>query len=239
MAGIVGCGLSAFAAAPNCPPREAPRVEGGAALRLDARASPNALHILAIGSSSTEGVGATAYDRSYPARLYADLQADGFTRVEVHNAGVGGEAAQTTLSRLEAALAGHWPGIVIWLVGANDGLIGVDETRFRATVEKGVRDARDAGASIVLVDPQYTLRERAAARLAPYAAIVDQIAADERAPVAERYASMRALSGNGQLAPMLSKDGLHMSDLGYDCLAASLANLIEHAAGGPPRIGLR
>jgi len=231
--------VSALAAPTHCPPREAPTVDDGAALRLDSGASHKPLHILAIGSSSTEGVGATEYDKSYPARLYSDLTADGWTRVEVHNAGISGEVAEKTLVRLEAALAGRWPQLVIWQVGTNDALTGVDENRFRATVEEGARAAREAGAPIVLIDPQYTLRERASPRLGRYAAIVDQIAEEQRAPVVQRYASMLVLENSNLLAPMLAKDGLHMSDLGYDCLAWSLANLIEYAAGANRKTGLR
>ena len=44
---------------------------------------------------------------------------------------------------------------MIWQVGTNDALVGVDESLFRATVESGVAAARAAGVPLLLVDPQF------------------------------------------------------------------------------------
>ena len=63
------------------------------------------------------------------------------------NAGVGGELAAKTLERLKSALKAGWARLVIWQVGTNDALVGVDETLFRATVQAGVAAARAAGRS--------------------------------------------------------------------------------------------
>ena len=72
------------------------------------------LDILAIGSSSTEGVGATSRDRSYPARLQSLLSA-AWPRVQVSvaNAGIGGEIAPETLLRLKKALSERRYDLVI------------------------------------------------------------------------------------------------------------------------------
>ena len=47
-----------------------------------------------------------------------------------------------------------------------------------------------------------------------------------------RYAMMKSLGAKGAktLGSLLSRDGLHMSDLGYRCLAHALATAIEGAA---------
>ncbi|MDP3255745.1 GDSL-type esterase/lipase family protein, partial [Bosea sp. (in: a-proteobacteria)] len=78
------------------------------------------LEILAIGSSSTEGVGATTRDRSYPSRLQTLLSA-AWPRVQVTiaNAGIGGEIAPETLARLKKVLAERRYDLVIWQVGTN------------------------------------------------------------------------------------------------------------------------
>jgi hypothetical protein len=96
------------------------------------------LEILAIGSSSTEGIGASAPAYAYPARLEAELSKGVGLAAEVRNAGVGGELAARTLQRLQTALKTGWAELVIWQVGTNDALVGVDERLFRATVESGV-----------------------------------------------------------------------------------------------------
>ena len=59
------------------------------------------LDILAIGSSSTEGVGASTPANAYPARLEAELEQRTGVDFDVKNAGVGGELAAKTLERLK------------------------------------------------------------------------------------------------------------------------------------------
>ena len=161
--------------------------------------------------------------------MATDLVADGWAGAEVRNAGIGGEVAEATLARLKNALASGWPQLVIWQVGTNDGLTGVDEARFRAFVEEGVRDAHAAGVPIVLVDPQFTAGETKTPHLRRNAEIVDAVGEVQHAPVVRRYNSMRALAAKDLLGSLMSKDGLHMGDLGYDCLAAALARIIEAA----------
>ncbi len=64
-----------------------------------------ALDILAIGSSSTEGIGASGPTQTYPARLQDELGHELGIPASVRNAGIGGEVAARTLPRLLAALA--------------------------------------------------------------------------------------------------------------------------------------
>jgi lysophospholipase L1-like esterase len=94
--------------------------------------------ILAIGSSSTEGIGASAPNMTYPAQLQADLAAALGEKVAVTNAGIGGEAVAATLARLKILLKGEKPDLVIWQVGTNDAVGGDDEAAFRAEIEDGV-----------------------------------------------------------------------------------------------------
>jgi lysophospholipase L1-like esterase len=185
------------------------------------------LEILAIGSSSTEGVGASAPAYAYPARLEAELSKSAGLAAEVRNAGVGGELAARTLERLKSALRNGWAELVIWQVGTNDALVGVDERLFRATVESGVAAARAAGVRLLLMDPQFMPKNPDEARYERFVAIVDDIGARAHVPVLSRFAMMKE-RGKGALA-LLSGDGLHMNDLGYKCVAHAIAEAIEDA----------
>jgi lysophospholipase L1-like esterase len=191
------------------------------------------LEVLAIGSSSTEGIGATSPANAYPARLEAELSHEDGIAAVVRNAGVGGELAAKTLLRLKAALKTRWAELVIWQVGTNDALVGVDETVFRATVESGVEAARAAGVPLLLVGPQFTEKCPDAARYERFVKIIDEIGARDRVPVLDRYAIMKGwrVDHAKSLGALLSQDGLHMNDLGYRCLAHALAEAIENAAG--------
>jgi len=150
----------------------------------------------------------------------------------VKNAGIGGELAAKTLERLKSALKSGWARLVIWQVGTNDAIVGIDESLFRATVEAGVAAVRAAGVPLVLIDPQMRLASPDAARYERYVAIVDEVGAEDRVPVLSRYAMMKSWAAKGAKAPasLLSHDGLHMNDLGYRCLAHTLAEAIEGAA---------
>jgi acyl-CoA thioesterase-1 len=187
--------------------------------------------ILAIGSSSTEGIGATSAANTYPARLEAELEKGTGADFDVKNAGVGGELAAKTLERLKSALKSRWARLVIWQVGTNDAIVGVDETVFRATVQAGIAAAHAAGVPMMLVGPQFTLKTPDPVRYERFVKMVDDIGAADHVPVLSRYALMKSWSAKGAkaLSLLLSGDGLHMSDLGYRCLAHALAEAIEGA----------
>lgn len=187
--------------------------------------------ILAIGSSSTEGVGASSPANTYPARLEAELEKRTGVDFDVKNAGVGGELAVSTLRRLKSALKSGWARLVIWQVGTNDAIVGVDETLFRATVRAGIAAARAAGVPMMLIGPQFTLKTPDPLRYERFVKMVDDIGAADHVPVLSRYALMKSWSAKSAkaLSLLLSGDGLHMSDLGYRCLAHALAEALEGA----------
>lgn len=235
-AGAAAC-LSALAAsntrADECPAVGSALETQGARLGALSAGADRRLEILAIGSSSTEGVGASSPNHAYPAVLAEELRRDNRVAT-VRNAGVGGELAAATLERLEAALKTGWPELVIWQVGTNDALAGVDELSFRATVERGVAAARAAGVPLLLIDPQFAARPPDAARYERFVAIVDETGARLKTPVLSRYAMMKR-RGAQAARTLLSADGLHMNDLGYRCLAHAVAEAIENAAGAEAR----
>jgi acyl-CoA thioesterase I len=213
--------------ASECPAESSALELDGAKLAKINSGANSVLDILAIGSSSTEGVGASSPAHTYPADL-ADELAREKTAATVRNAGVGGELAATTLQRLKAALKSGWPELVIWQVGTNDALVGVEESSFRATVEAGIAAVRAAHVPLLLVDPQFAAKPPDVARYERFVAMVDDIGQKLRVPVVSRYAMMKRWGAKKALA-LLSGDGLHMNDLGYYCLAHAIAEEIEGA----------
>ncbi len=219
---------AASARADECPK---PALDAnGATFAIPKGGASRPLDILAIGSSSTEGIGASTPANAYPARLEDELAHEDGIAADVRNAGVGGELAAKTLQRLQNALKSGWARLVIWQVGTNDAIVGVDEALFRATVEKGVAAARAAGVPLLLVDPQFTPKSPDEGRYERFVAIVDEIGARDHVPVLSRFAMMKRRGAKGARA-LLSGDGLHMNDLGYRCLAHALAEAIDGAAG--------
>lgn len=186
--------------------------------------SSKSLRILAIGSSSTEGIGASAPGFTYPAQLQLRLATLLGRPVEVDNAGIGGETIAATVVRLKAALTTK-PDLVIWQVGTNDAVIGEDEGSFRASLLDGVSAIRAAKIPFVLLDPQFYPGLKDAARYEQYVQIIDDTGQSSGAAVFARYAMMKEWEAQSDslLRAMLSKDAFHMSDRGYGCLAQDLA----------------
>src|SRR3954468_9321232 len=71
--------------------------------------------IVAIGSSSTAGAGASSPDKSYPSRLQVELSNE-FPRQQfkVINRGVNGEEVGDMLRRLETSVVAEKPDLVLW-----------------------------------------------------------------------------------------------------------------------------
>lgn len=208
----------------------------GALKRTAARlASEDQLRILAIGSSSTEGVGSSGPTRTYPARLEHELEKRfPYEDVVVRNAGVGGETIGRTYERLLLELERFRPDLVVWQVGTNDALTAdLREETFKATLRAGLQAIQSTGADIVVLDQQYFKTVRDPARYERFVAAVEDIAADEKLCLFPRYRLMKAwaVESSGHLESMLASDGFHMNDNGYACVADLLARQIAGIVG--------
>lgn len=193
-----------------------------------------AVHILAIGSSSTEGIGASSKASAYPARLEANLRAAWpGAMISVENAGIGGETAPATLARLEQRLAAAPYDLVIWQVGTNDALAGADTSSFRDLLRRGIALARASKVEIALLNQQYFPGIKDRSLYAAYVAAVADVAREQRVPVFDRYSLMTGWkdAGDATLLASLSGDRFHMGDAGYACLAQVMAGDIAQSVG--------
>jgi lysophospholipase L1-like esterase len=193
--------------------------------------------IVAIGSSSTYGTGASGAEHSYPARLEADL-APRMPTVTLHviNKGVPGEEAPQMVGRFTRDVLAAHPTLVIWQLGTN--LIIGDKPvgSLRTVIGAGVRRLRASGADVILMDPQYAPMVLARPRHDAVVADVAAAAQDSQAALFPRFRLMRRWVETDRvpLAEMIAPDGLHMDDRGYECLAATLAGaIVESLRSGP------
>jgi len=103
--------------------------------------------IVALGSSSTVGVAASAPAHSYPAILQSDLSAAlPDLHIAVLNRGISGQDAPRESERIDADAIAVRPQLIIWQVGTNAALRRMDVEGFRADVVAGVRRAHPAAA---------------------------------------------------------------------------------------------
>ncbi len=199
--------------------------------RLSERAT---LRVLAIGSSSTQGVGASTPANNYPTRFEAGLSQHFGTHVSVTNAGVGGETVETTIDRLEERIAAERFDLVVWQVGTNDAVRGADEERFLSLLNRGVAVVKAKQIDLVLLDQQFYPTIKDPVRYERYVRMIEKVGDETGAPVLSRY---RLMKNWGERAPqelptMLAGDGFHMSDRGYICLARAMVSAMSDLVTG-------
>ena len=187
--------------------------------------------IVALGSSSTEGAGASAIDKTYPARLAAELRETWpDVEVKVLNRGIGGQTVDAVLVRLDADVLAEHPTLVIWQAGTNEILRAMDPAWFGEQLDEGVRRIVASGADLVLLDTQIAPRV-APDQQAIYDGVMAQEARERHVPLFSRARLMREWQADGIAEnAMIGPDGLHHTDLGYACLAAALGETITVAA---------
>ena len=191
--------------------------------------------IVAFGSSSTQGYGATSPDFNYPNRLAAQLRRQYPTAyISVVNAGRGGEDAPEMMKRLQTAVIDLHPDLVIWQVGTNAVLRNLDPDETAKLVEEGVARLQAAGSDVVLIDPQYSPRVNEHAESAGrMTKLLGKVAELRKIGVFPRFAVMKDWHEK-QAIPIenfVISDGLHMSDWGYACFAQLLGDDIIKSVG--------
>ena len=189
--------------------------------------------IVAFGSSSTEGSGASGQDRTYPAVLEADLHAAlPDARVLVLNRGRGGQEVNEMMERLETDVIAARPTLVIWQAGANAVLRGLAPEAFIAAMTDGIDRLRARGIDVVLMDSQRAPRILNAPHFERFDAALQTLSSQLHVPLFSRAALMRAWEAAGTPnSVMLAPDGLHHNDHGYACVAQALAHSVVDAAG--------
>lgn len=195
--------------------------------RLVAAGAP--IRIVAIGSSSTEGVGATAPENAYPAQLERQLRRLlPRNPVTVLNKGMGGQEAHEMLQRLQRDAIDEQADLVIWQSGTNSAIRDQDVGPFVEDLFIGVRRLQAAGVDVLLMGPQKSPRVDKAQQRAIYATHLHAVAETARIPYLARYEIMAGWVVAGQMTmdEMIDPDGLHMTDLSYRCLGEATAKII-------------
>jgi acyl-CoA thioesterase-1 len=192
--------------------------------------------IVALGSSSTAGAGASGPAASYPSRLEAELNArfpeQPFT---VINQGVNGEEAAEMMARFDESVARAHPDLVLWQVGTNAVLRDNPLGPVDRLVHDGIARIKALGADVVLIDPQFAPKVIAKADAEDMVNLISAEAKHGNVDLFPRFAIMREWRDRDAIPfeAFLSPDLLHMNDWSYACIAKLLAASISEAATRP------
>ena len=195
------------------------------AKRLDAH---EPVTIVAVGSSSTGGSGASSPAYSYPSRLERELrQRFPETPITVINRGVNGEDTASMMARMDAVLEPK-PDLVIWQLGTNTVLRDGNVPETADVLRSGIARIKKTGADVLLIDPQFAPRVNAKPAVSDMVGLIAYVAKQTHVPLFRRYVAMRHWHDDQAIDfdRFISADGLHMNDWGYSCLARLLAENI-------------
>jgi len=194
------------------------------------------LTIVAIGSSSTAGAGASSPDATYPSRLAVELRARFPGReITVLNRGVNGEETTNMMARFAGEVLAAHPQLVLWQIGTNSVLRDHSLSSHAVQLHDGIEQLKAAGADVVLIDPQFAPAVLAKSETPGMVEQIALAAKQEDVGLFQRFAVMRDWHDVQHLAfdAFVSPDHLHMNDWSYACVAKLLGGAIAEAATRP------
>ncbi len=195
----------------------------------DALKANRPLDIFVIGSRSSTIVSANS--SAYPARLVAALkeklpQSTINVSVEIQVKRTAEEAAPGFAKLIE----GKKPTLVIWQTGTVDAMRSVDPDDFRGAVDEGVVALQNAGADVILINPQYSPRTETMISLPAYLDNMRVVALRHDIPLFDRFAIMHQWNDQGDFDLFSAAHGIDLAKRVHDCLGRALSKFVIDAA---------
>lgn len=187
------------------------------------------ISILVIGSRSSS-IGADP-GSAYPARLQAALK-DKLPQLIV-NLSVEiqpGKTAEDVTGTLAKLMELNKPTLVIWQTGTVDAMRSIDPDDFRSAVDQGVVALQNAGADVVLMNPQYSPRTETMISVPPYLDNIRAVAQQHDVPLFDRFAIMQQWNDQGDFDLFSAHHGPELAKRVHDCLGRALSAFVIGAA---------
>jgi len=191
------------------------------------------LDILVIGSRSST-INSTANSSemaAYPGRLQAALK-EKLSAVTV-NVSVEIQAKKTAeevAAGMAKLMEGKKPTLVIWQTGTVDAVRSIDPDDFRAAVDEAVVALQEAGADVILMNPQYSPRTETMISLPPYLDNMKVVAQQHEVPLFDRFAIMRHWAESGEFDLFSAYHGVELAKRVHNCIGLALSQFVIDAA---------
>lgn len=147
-----------------------------------------------------------------------------------------GLMASEMLAILKSELSQRHYQLVIWQTGTVEAVRSVPAADFVEVLSDGAAAVQEAGADLVLVDPQFSRFLHSNAQLDPYTQAMQEIAARPDAMLFPRYELMRYWAGEGQIDLERTPRGQRqkMAEQLHACIGAKLGRMVQDGANTPP-----
>lgn len=173
--------------------------------------APPPMQIAFLGDSLTAGYG-LLQNEAFPALIATEFETDGYTQVDIVNAGLSGDTSAGGLSRLEWVLEPSVKVLVVAL-GGNDALRGVPPSATRDNLSKIVATAKSKGVQVLLVGMEAPPNMGDDFRNA-FRAIFPSLAAEHNVPLVPFL-----LEGVAGVPALNQEDGIHPTAEGQRMMA--------------------
>jgi acyl-CoA thioesterase I len=221
------------ALAQTAPPPLSKACQAGASADADQSPLPNVattlarrktLRILAFGAApgrvNVHGGGYTAFIETMLERALKGVD------VVMINRGVSGELAASAASRMKNEVALDEPDLVLWQVGTNDALAGVDTEEFAATVKDQIDWLKAHKIDVVLVGLQFAREMVRDPHYVDIRETLRKLATQENVIVIRFFEAMQIINQAQNTAPEPVADEFSRDEAGYNCLAQYVARAI-------------
>ena len=193
--------------------------------------SGHSLDILVLGSrSSTINTTNASEASAYPARLQAALK-EKLPSIAVN---VSVEIQKKTAEEIAAGMVKLMEGkkatLVIWQTGTVDAMRSTDPDDFRSGLDDGVVALQEAGADVVLMNPQYSPRTETMISAPPYLDSMRVVAQQHDVPLFDRFAIMQHWNELGEFDLFSTFHGIELAKRVHDCLGRALSRFVIDAA---------
>ena len=192
---------------------------------------------LGLGPASPSKQPLMPTDAAFPMQMAKALQAavPNLT-VNVTVKGGRGMLATEMLDIIRTEVAAHPYQLVIWQTGTVEAVRNIPSGTFYETLADGSAAITQAGANLILVDPQFSRFLHANTDLDPYAQSMQEIAAQPDTILFHRFELMRYWVGEGQIDLERTPKAQRLSTVEalHACLGARLADMVLASAHMPP-----
>jgi acyl-CoA thioesterase-1 len=171
--------------------------------------SKTGLTILALGSGSTIGdsggaggpaLAFRAPGASFPFRMLEALRnMRPSLRFDLTVKGGRSMTAETMLTILRQELAARHYDLVLWQTGTVEAVLGQRPDALRGVLQDGAEAVANAGADLVLIDPQFSRFLRANADLNPYETVLQQMTTSAGVTLFRRFDLTQGWVTDGQI----------------------------------------
>jgi hypothetical protein len=198
----------------------------------DAIKDGHSLDILVIGSrSSTINATSASEASAYPGRLQAVLKEKlPAMAVNVSVEIQAKKTAEEVAAGMVKLMEGKKPTLVIWQTGTVDAMRSTDPDDFRSGVDEGVVALHDAGADVILMNPQYSPRTETMISAPPYLDNMRVVAQQHDVPLFDRFAIMQHWNESGDFDLFSAFHGIELAKRVHDCLGRALSRFVIDAA---------